>query len=148
MDLRSHIIKCKELIQKYNLAKYVICSGYISKNKLPEYYSIADLFVYRSRQEIFGLTLVEAGACGKAVIGSDFMGSSEIIIDGKTDFTSDFKDPHKLSELILELLNDKDRLTKMGKNGQELVKSKYSSKRTAELHLNLYKTLLWIEKSN
>jgi glycosyltransferase involved in cell wall biosynthesis len=132
----------KDLIQKYNLAKYVIFPGYISKNRLPEYYSIADLFVYPSRQEIFGLTLVEAGACGKAVIGSDIMGPSEIIIDGKTGFTSDFKDPSKLSELIIELLNDKDRLVKMGKNGQELVKSKYSWKRTAELHLNLYKKLL------
>ena len=60
------------------------------------------------------------------------MGPSEIIIDGNTGFTSDFKDPRKLSELILELLNDKDRLTKMGKNGQELVKSKYSWKRTEE----------------
>ena len=132
----------KSLLQKYNLAKYVIFSGYISRNELPKYYSLADLFVYPSRQEIFGLTLVEAGACGKAVIGSDIMGPREIIVDGETGYTSDFKNLNEISEKILDLLNDKEKLKKMGKNGLARVKEKYSWKRAAELHLNLYKKLI------
>ncbi|GAG74829.1 unnamed protein product, partial [marine sediment metagenome] len=93
----------KNLIQRYNLSKYVTLVGYVSKFNLTEYYSMADLIVYPSRQEIFGLVLVEAMACGKAVIGSNIMGPSEIIVNGETGYTSDFMNLTKVSEMIIEL---------------------------------------------
>ena len=132
----------KSLIQKYNLFNHVIITGYIPNKNLPKYYSMADIIVYPSRQEIFGLVLCEAGACGKAVIGSNIMGPKEIIVDGKTGFTSDFKDLNKVSELIIDLLNDKNKLIQMGKNGCDRVKKKYSWDVAAKIHLNLYKKVL------
>ncbi len=141
-DDSGYLPVVKSMIQKYNLTKHVIFTGYISKNELPKYYCLADLCIYPSRQEIFGLTLVEAGACGKAVIGSDIMGPSEIIVDGKTGFTSDFQNLNELSDQILDLLDDKEELIKMGRKGQEHVTSKYSWKKAAETHLDLYKMVL------
>lgn len=132
----------KSLIQKYNLFNHVIITGYIPNKNLPKYYSMADIIVYPSRQEIFGLVLCEAGACGKAVIGSNIMGPKEIIVDGKTGYTSDFKDLNKVSELIIDLLNDKNKLIQMGKNGCDRVKKKYSWDVAAKIHLNLYKKVL------
>ena len=49
---------------------------------------------------------------------------------------------NELSDQILELLNDKEELIKMGRKGQERVTSKYSWKKAAELHLELYKKLI------
>ncbi len=131
-----------ELIQKYNLSKQVLYLGYISKENLPVYYSMADLVIYPSRQEIFGLVLCEAMACGKAVIGSDIMGPSEIIIDGETGYTSDFKDIEGLSERILTLLEDKLLLNQMGRNGLARVKSEFTWKKAAESHFELYKKVI------
>ncbi|MFX1558908.1 MAG: glycosyltransferase, partial [Promethearchaeota archaeon] len=98
--------------------------------------------IYPSRQEIFGLVLVEAGACAKPVIGSDIMGPSEIIVDGKTGFTSNFKDIKQLSDLIIELLNDRELIQQMGKNGLERVKKYYTWEKAANLHIDLYKQVL------
>jgi len=132
----------KNLIQQYNLSKYIILVGYVSKSNLPEYYSMADLIVYPSRQEIFGLVLVEAMACGKAVIGSNIMGPSEIILDGETGYTSDFMDLTKVSEMIIELFNDRKLLTLMGKKSLERVKKHYTWKKAADSHYKLYMSVL------
>ena len=132
----------KNLIQKYGLSKNVAIVGYISKHNLPEYYSMADLIVYPSRQEIFGLVLCEAMACGKAVIGSDIMGPSEIILNGKTGYTSNFKDLNKVSELIINLFNDRKLLAQMGKKSLERVKKIYTWEKAAESHYKLYMDVL------
>lgn len=131
-----------KLIQKYNLSKHVLYLGYISKENLPAYYSMADLVIYPSRQEIFGLVICEAMACGKAVIGSDIMGPSEIIINGETGYTSDFKDIEDLSKKALSLLEDKTLLKQMGRNGLARVKNKFTWKKAAESHFELYKKVL------
>ena len=132
----------KSLIQKYGLSKNVTLVGYISKYNLPEYYSMADLIVYPSRQEIFGLVLCEAMACGKAVIGSDIMGPSEIILNGKTGYTSNFKDLNKVSELIINLFNDRKLLAQMGKRSLERVREIYTWEKAAESHYKLYMDVL------
>ncbi len=130
------------LIKKYNLSKYVIMPGFISKKELPKYYSMADLVVYPSRQEIFGLVILEAMACEKAVIGSDIMGPREIIVNGETGYTSNFEDLNEVSEMILNLLNDRKLLTEMGKNAIKRIKQVYSWKRSAESYFKLYKDIL------
>jgi glycosyltransferase involved in cell wall biosynthesis len=132
----------RSLIQKYNLSKFVIFTGHVSKFNLAEYYSLADLVIYPSRQEILGLVIAEAMACGKPVIGSDILGPSEIILNGKTGYTSDFKNLIKLSELVIDLLNDRKLLTQMGKKGLERVKEEYTWEKAAESHFNLYKRIL------
>jgi glycosyltransferase involved in cell wall biosynthesis len=138
----GYLSQVRGLIQKYNLSDHVIFTGYIPKYNLAQYYSIASLVIYPSRQEIFGLVLCEAMACGKPVIGSDIMGPSEIIIDGKTGFTSDFKNIPELSERIVDLLDDKQYLTELGQNGLKRVKQYYTWEKTAQLHFDLYKKVL------
>lgn len=135
-----HIVK--NLIQSYNLSKYVIIVGYIPKSHLLEYYSMADLVIYPSRQEIFGHVICEAMACEKAVIGSDIMGPSEIILDQNTGYTFDFKDLNKVSEIIVDLFANRNLLIQMGKNGLERVKRYYSWEKAANLHFDLYKKVL------
>ena len=132
----------QSLIKKYNLSKYVIMPGFIPKTELPKYYSIADLVVYPSRQEIFGLVILEAMACEKAVIGSDIMGPSEIIVDGVTGYTSNFEDINEVSEMILNLLNDRKLLTEMGKNAIKRIRQFFSWKRSAESYLKVYNNVL------
>jgi len=103
---------------------------------------MADLIVYPSRQEIFGLVLCEAMACGKAVIGSDIMGPSEIILNGKTGYTSNFKDLNKISEIIIDLFDNRKLLSQMGKNGLKRVKETYTWEKAAVSHFKLYMAVL------
>jgi len=132
----------KSLILKYNLSKHVIFTGFISKNNLSKYYSLADLVVYPSRQEIFGLVITEAGACGKPTIGSDILGPSEIIINGKTGYISNFKNLNEVSDLILSLLDNKSHLVQMGKNAFKNVKENYTWEKAADSYKAVYEKLL------
>ena len=70
------------------------------------------------------------------------MGPSEIIVDGKTGYTSDFKNLNDLSNLILDLLNNKKLLAQMGKNALKRVKAQYSWNNAAKSHLDLYQNVL------
>jgi glycosyltransferase involved in cell wall biosynthesis len=134
----------KRLTHKFNLSDHVIFTGYISKFNLAKYYSLADIVIYPSKQEIFGLVLCEAMACGKPVIGSNIMGPSEIIVDGETGFTSDFEDIPQLSKIVIDLLDNKELLLKLGQNGLERVKKYYTWQKSAQSHYNLYKQVLGI----
>ena len=131
----------KKMINKYNLNNDVILTGFISKNNLPQYYSIADLVIYPSRQEIFGLVLCEAMACRKPVIGSNILGPSEIIVNGETGFTSDFKNIPELSNLVNNLLDDSKKLKELGEKSYQRVKKYYTWKKCAISHFNLYKMI-------
>lgn len=138
----GYLSMVKTLIRKYQLSEKVLILGFIPKKNLPLYYSMSDLVIYPSRQEIFGLVICEAMACGKPVIGSDIFGPSEIIQNGITGFTSDFKDLRKLSELVNDLLSDEKKLNDMGKKGLERVKSQYTWEKTAKSHYKLYSDIL------
>ncbi|MBD3211365.1 MAG: glycosyltransferase, partial [Candidatus Lokiarchaeota archaeon] len=138
----GYLKKVVSLVKKFNLQKYIIFTGFKEKKDLPKYYSLADIVIYPSRQEIFGLVIGEAGACGKPVIGSDILGPSEIIIDGKTGYQSDFNNLKNLSERILELINDKDLLSELGGNARERILKHYSWENAAKLHKELYQKLI------
>jgi glycosyltransferase involved in cell wall biosynthesis len=72
-------------ILRHNLANRVRILGRISKEDLLGYYNCAKVFVNPAHKEDFGLTPIEAMACGcPAVAWDDGAGPSETIIDGKT----------------------------------------------------------------
>ena len=59
------------LVEALGLSDDVILPGYIPGNLLPMWYNAAELFVYPSVYEGFGIPLVEAMACGVPVVASD-----------------------------------------------------------------------------
>jgi len=74
----------------------------VSDEELAVFYSIADLFVYPSLYEGFGLPTKEAEACGCRVLTSNF-GVMKEVVGGKTRLV-DTKDIKKFTEIILKEL--------------------------------------------
>ena len=60
-------------------ASEIRCLGFVSDEALPNLYSAADVFVYPSLFEGFGLPPIEAMACGCPVISSDRDSLGEIL---------------------------------------------------------------------
>ncbi|NDJ54257.1 MAG: glycosyltransferase family 4 protein [Chloroflexi bacterium] len=60
-----------ELIASLRLTSDILMPGYVSNDSLPMWYNAANLFVYPSVYEGFGMPLVEALACGKPVLASN-----------------------------------------------------------------------------
>jgi len=71
----------KALALKEDVADYVVFAGSVDHDVLPIYYSAADVFVYPSAIETFGLPVLEAMACGTPVVGSNLTSVPEVIGD-------------------------------------------------------------------
>ena len=96
-----------------------IVSG-VSNDELPAYYAGADLFVMAARElpgvgdaEGFGMTLLEAQACGTPVIAAQSGGMPDALRAGETGLLVAQDDPRALGAAVIELLADPPRLRAM-----------------------------------
>jgi phosphatidylinositol alpha-1,6-mannosyltransferase len=97
--------------------------GEVADDRLIECYQQCDLFVLPNRQvgkdiEGFGMVLVEAQACGKAVVAGTSGGTAETMQPSVTGRVIDCDDPHRLGRTVLELLGDGELLNRMGTAGR------------------------------
>jgi len=107
--------------------------GYIPEAELPKYYTMSDVFVMPSIEieekgdiEGFGITFLEANACGKPVIGGSCGGVSDAIIDGETGVLINPNDDKEIKEAILRLLKDEEYSKSLGDNGRKRVEEELS----------------------
>lgn len=136
-------IQIKERIKEYKLADHVTMIGQVPHDTvLPAYYRNSDLFILASRYEPFGLTTMEAMACGTIPIVSSVAGSREIIVDGLNGFIVDTHDRRALAKTIEKALTDAKLNKKVSNNAAFTIKEHYSWDKTVEKFLAVYKKLL------
>ncbi|MHA1488915.1 MAG: glycosyltransferase family 4 protein [Promethearchaeota archaeon] len=109
----------------YNEWKQKYCDtcfvGFISEEEMPFYYSMADIFItYSHAGEGFGLTPIEAIACGAPVICSSILVYKEVLQDNAIFVPP--QNPHQLAKKIIELLKDDVKRTEMIKKAQKFIK--------------------------
>jgi len=114
----------KGLVRKLDLEGSIEFLGRISEEELISIYQLSDIFVHTPRRvnwkfEGFGLVYLEAGACGKPVIGSHSGGVEDAVIDGVTGLLVPENKPRATARAILKLLKDKTLAEKLGKRGKE-----------------------------
>ena len=82
-----------------------------------DFYRAADVFVYPSLNETFGLPILEAMACGCPVVTSDTSAMPETA--GKAAVLADPKDPASIARAIVEAGNGPARLRDLGLRAPE-----------------------------
>jgi glycosyltransferase involved in cell wall biosynthesis len=107
-------------------------------------YGLADIIVSAStRPEAFGRTIVEAGALGKIIIATNHGGARETIIDGKTGFLVEQKDPKQLAEILEKILKfSKKKRSEISNKAQNHVRENFSIKKMQKETISLYKKIL------
>lgn len=66
----------------------ILFTGGLNYEELPQIYSVADIFLFPSETDTFGMVVLEAQACGIPAIVSDYGGPQEIIINSQTGFVA------------------------------------------------------------
>ena len=90
--------------------------GFIDADKLPKYYGISDLFVLPSTEDVWGMVINEAMACGLPVITTDKVGASaDLLENGVNGYIVEAGDTTQLFEAMKKVMQDpilRDRLAK------------------------------------
>lgn len=113
------------LAKKLGISNIVRFMGRISNDEIPKALNEMDVFVNCSKQESFGVNILEAMACGLPVVATDCVGPREIMIDGITGIIVKDRNPTSLANALICLLNDDLKRKSMGEAGRERVCSFY-----------------------
>jgi phosphatidyl-myo-inositol dimannoside synthase len=104
--------------------------GLVPDAELPEAYSLATIYLGLTREterevEGFGISLVEAQACGRPVIAGRGGGTGDAVQDGRTGLLVDPRNPSAVADAIDGLLEHPDRAAAMGAAGRAEVERYY-----------------------
>ena len=110
--------------------------------------SQAHIVVLPSYREGFPKVLIEAAACGRAVITTDVPGCRDAVLDGETGILVGVKSSVALAEGIERLLLSPDLVKTMGEQGRQLAVSLFDIKQVVAQHMQIYEDLLAQIKSS
>ncbi len=105
-------------------------------------YPCFDCFVMPSLQEGLGLALMEAQACGLAVVASRAGGLTGLIIDGQTGLFVEPGNAKQLAEAALRILSDQEFAHALGIRAREFIEHEGSARIMAEKILGVYKMFM------
>ncbi|MCF7793692.1 MAG: glycosyltransferase [Candidatus Cloacimonetes bacterium] len=118
----------KEELENLYANGNIIFTGRLDRSLLPNYYSGADLFLFPSRTDTFGMSVLEAQACCLPALVSSVGGPKEIIVDGETGYIIKENTieswQNKMQELIEKMDNDRDFALDLRENSRKNVVNK------------------------
>ncbi|MFN3231289.1 MAG: glycosyltransferase family 4 protein [Alphaproteobacteria bacterium] len=117
--------------------------GTIDPAHVPALMRSATLVVMPSRwRESFGLVAIEAAFQERVVVGSRVGGIQETIDDGTTGLLVENENPDAIAEAVIGLLNDRNRLTRMGADARERAIRLFSMDETLNRYDALYREMV------
>lgn len=133
-----------DLLKKHDLQEEVLLLGYVDKEDLPAIYSLADIFLFPSLYEGFGIPVLEAMSCGCPVIVSNRGALPEI-----SGNICPQVNPYSISEIVEKtnlLLHDKDQRNSQIEKGLQWSEN-FRWGTAAEKTLTLYHSTLGINQN-
>ena len=130
IGLQNCEAELREFVERHDLGRQIRFTG--SVQDVREYLRAADLFVFPSLKESFGISVIEAMACGLPVIASDIPGLSDVVLPGVTARVVPPHNGDALRDAMVEFLNDRSLRDRMGQAGRLRVEEQYSESRVVD----------------
>ena len=129
-------------LHQLNLIENVSLLGKIPREKVKQEFEWADIYIQPSIQEGFCNAVLEAQAMGLLCIVTNAEGLSENVLDGKTGWVVEKRNPIAIKEQILNIImSDKKDLKETRKNAIDRVKNRFKLEIQNELFYNFYSNL-------
>ena len=135
----------KQKVISMGLGDKIEFAEFIPDEQIVEYYNKCDIFVLpsiSSKQEGFGMVLLEAMACGKPVVTTEIVGIAKDARERNCGKIIEPKNVDALADAVIEVLQDKESAKRMGANGRRLVEEKYGWKKVGEMVQSVYEDVL------
>ncbi len=132
--------KYQQMAKEMNISEFIIFVGF--QENVCNYLNIFDVFVMMSLHEGLPLTLLEVMCMGKPVVCSAVGGIPEIVESNFSGILVPSKDYEACAEACKKILNYNDFKVRIEENACNHIKTNFSSTKTAESTIQLYKKIL------
>ncbi|MBV8884488.1 MAG: glycosyltransferase [Chroococcidiopsidaceae cyanobacterium CP_BM_RX_35] len=134
--------RLQAIAREEGIADWVTFVGCRCREALKYYYSAADVFVTTPWYEPFGITPVEAMACGTPVIGSNVGGIKSTVKDGETGYLVPPNNPDAIAERIAYLFKNPQKQAQLGVSGVQRAKQLFTWQQVTSAVADLYEEVL------
>jgi D-inositol-3-phosphate glycosyltransferase len=138
----TEIDRLKAIAEEEKVADRVTFIGQKSRQELKYYYSAADIFVSTPWYEPFGITPVEAMACGTPVIGANVGGIKYTVVHNKTGLLVEPNDPDALAAAAAQLFSDPAMIDQFGRHAMQRVNNHFTWRKVTRAIADLYEEVL------
>lgn len=104
-----------------NLTEQIQWMGYIDYEQVGAYYQLADVFVFPTLEDVWGLVAVEAMMFGKPILCSKWAGAAEMVVEEENGYVFDPHHPEILADLMQKFIDNPNLIPQMGKKSQEIM---------------------------
>lgn len=136
-DEVRQIEKLRQLTNELRIADRVILRDYISEELMPDYYRAADVFALSSRYEPFGMTAVEAMACGTPTVITTEGGLWELVKWGREAIYENPFDPDSFGHAIATVLTHPRVAHQLSRGGTQVARARFTWTGIGQQILNL-----------
>jgi glycosyltransferase involved in cell wall biosynthesis len=140
--LTPEIARLQAIAAEEGVEGRVQFTGRRTREFLKLYYSATDIFATTPWYEPFGITPLEAMACGTPVIGADVGGIRFSVEDGVTGFLVPPNDPEAFAASAAALFQNRDLMKEMGRNGIHRVQAQFTWPKVARAIASLYERVV------
>jgi len=132
-------LRCKHRLPEHPL---LFCVGQVPYSDMPELYRQADMLLFPTVREGFGLAAAEAMACGLPVVATDCSSIPELVVDGKGGFLCPTGDATQFAGRINELAESATLRRHMGEYNRTRVEEKFTLQRMVNEYRELFEEIL------
>lgn len=122
----------KAQVNAMGISNKVYFTGYLNSKQVVKMYKCADVAVFPSTYEPFGIVALEGMLSGTPVVVSDVGGLNEIVQHGENGMKSYAGNPNSLADSIVSLLYDPALCMKVAKNAKAKVRAEYNWQKIAQ----------------
>jgi glycosyltransferase involved in cell wall biosynthesis len=143
IDREKPDVLTPEVAGKYGPADSCVFTG--MRQDMPELYALMDVFVLPSHREGFPRSPMEASAMGVPCVVTDIRGCREAVEDGRNGYLVPLRDPQAVEMSVLDLLRDKEKACRMGRNGRQMAEERFDEQLVFERVIAEYKHQLAVK---
>jgi len=129
----------KEYVHLHGLEESVCFTGEV--RNVHEHLQSADIFVFPTEKEAFGISVIEAMACGLPVIATPVGGLGDILVDGQNGLLVSPRDEQELLSALHALISDRKRAESLGSAALQTSRDRYRVEMVTESYIQLFNTL-------
>ncbi|MEO8327055.1 MAG: glycosyltransferase family 4 protein, partial [Nitrospirota bacterium] len=131
----------QDYARSIGLGDSVYWEGWVSNDRLGTYFQSADVFVFPTLEDIWGMAVLEAMLFKKPILCSQEAGAAELIKDGENGFVFDPTQPDILADLMKIFIDRPELISCMGERARQSIRP-FTPKATAKHLANVIESVV------